>query len=60
MTRHKRIDLNSEELHFHPFMVGIDKCKGTCITLDDKGTRDLYTSVLKEAQNKHYTYYTRS
>ena len=44
MTRPAPIDLNSDEynqeLRYYPFMVNLDRCNGSCNTLDDPSERN--------------------
>ena len=35
LARLTLMDLNTYELHYHPFMLNSDRCNGNCNTLDD-------------------------
>ena len=35
MIRPTLIDLNAIELNYFPFMISLDKCKGSCNAVDD-------------------------
>ena len=35
LARHALITLNPGELHYYPFMVGLDRCDGSCNTLEN-------------------------
>ena len=35
LARRYLIDLNPNEVHFYPSMVRLDRCNGSCHTLDD-------------------------
>ena len=43
MNRPTLIDLDSDEynqgLHYHPFTINVDRCNGSCNTLDDPSHR---------------------
>ena len=39
MARPTLIDLNHVELNYYPFMISLDKCNGSCNTLDDLSTK---------------------
>ena len=33
------LDLNSDELHYYPFIISLNRCNGSCNTLDDLWSR---------------------
>lgn len=35
LARHTLTNLNPNELHYYPFMVSLERCSGSCNTLDD-------------------------
>ena len=39
MIRPTLIDLNAIELNYFPFMISLDKCKGSCNAVDDLSTK---------------------
>ena len=58
MVRRTLIDLNSVELEYHPFMISLDKCSGSCNVLSPKicvpkATKDINVKVLNMTTNKN-------
>ena len=47
MIRPFLIDLNPIELKYHPFMINLDKCSGSCNSVDD-----LYTKICVPTKRK--------
>ena len=45
---HTLIPLNSVELNYHPFMISIDKCNGSCNVVDDLSMKIRATSETKK------------
>ena len=39
LTRPTLFDLNSDELHYFPCIVSLDRCDGSCNTFDDLSSR---------------------
>ena len=39
LDRPTLIDLNSNELHYYPFMVSLESCNESCNTIDDLSSR---------------------
>ena len=39
MVRLTLTDLNSLELNYYPFMISLDKCSGSCNSVDDLSTK---------------------
>ena len=52
MIRPFLIDLNPFELKYYPFMISLDKCKGSCNCVDDLSMRISTRSKTKDIQVK--------
>ena len=57
MVRPTIIDMNSVELKYHPFVISIDKCTGSCNVLSPdiyvpKETKDIYAKAFNMITNK--------
>lgn len=52
LTRPTLIDLNSDELCYHPFMVSLDTCDGSCNTFIDLSDRIRVSNKTKDEKLK--------
>ena len=53
------IDLNPAELNYYPFMIGLDKCNGSCYAVDDLSTKICVPSEIKDVNVKLLNMTTR-
>ena len=42
------IDLNPVKLNYHPFMISLDKCSGSCSSVDDLSTKKCVLNKTKD------------
>ena len=59
MIRPTLIGLNPIELNYHPFMISIDKCNGSCNFFDDLSTKKCILNETKDVNAKVFNMITR-
>ena len=59
LSRPALFDLNSSELYYYPFMVSLDRCNGSCNTLDDLSSRIYVPNKVKDVNLNIFNVITR-
>ena len=59
LARPTLIDLNLNELHYYPFVVNLDRCSGSCSTLDDLPRRLSVLNRMAEVNLNVYNMITK-
>ena len=52
MARPKLIDLNPDECRYYPFIVSIDRCEGSCNTVEDPFVRAFVPNKMEDVNLK--------
>ena len=60
MVRLTLTDLNSLELNYYPFMISLDKCSGSCNSVDDLSTKIRVWSETKDVNVRVLNMITRT
>ena len=58
MIRPTLIDLNPFELRYYPFMINLDKCRGSCNSVNDLSTKICDPSKTKDLDVKVFNMIT--
>ena len=59
MTRCTLIDLNPIDLRYYPFMISLDKCRGSCNFVDNLSTKIYVPSKTKDINVKVFNMITQ-
>ena len=55
-----RVDLNPNELRYYPFVVNLDRCDGSCNSLDDLSDRIYVSNKTEDLNAKVFNMITRT